>query len=115
MTSKDLATEEPIASEILEWIQRNLGAYHSVRADKIGDHYEVHIRYLDGPTAGPWSGPTLRDAYIAAMAQYDNGSLPHDDPLFPSIRPSEPLKIVDTMDNALLLDVKWLPKDGMTP
>lgn len=110
MTSKDLVIVEPIASEILEWIQRNISSDQLVRMEKIGDHYEVHIRYLNGLTAGPWSGPTLRDAYVVAMSQYDMGSLPHDDPFFPSILPSEPPKIVDTMDNALILDVKYLPK-----
>lgn len=106
---------EPTDSEILEWQARNCGNYFSVRQDRIGDRYEVHIRWVDGQTVGPWAGATLRDAFIEAMKHYDGRSLPEIDllNLKPQVRMvplDEPTGIVDTMDNALILDAKYLPK-----
>lgn len=120
MTSKDLAIEEPIASEIVAWLARNCGNYYTVEMNKVAAQYEVHIRWSDGQTQGPWQGPTLREALVEAMAHFDQGSLDAVSPLSSArqvrvVPLDEPTGIVDTMDNALLLDVKWLPKDGMTP
>lgn len=108
---------QPTDAEILAWQERNCGPYYSVRQDRIGTRYEVHIRWVDGQTVGPWMGPTLREAFIEAMKHYDRRSLPEIDLMNPKpqvrmVPLDEPTGIVDTMDNALILDAKYLPKEG---
>ena len=100
-----LPQPEPTDAEILDWIQRNTTPDFWISCAPLLKEYEVYVQYADGERLGPWTGATLRAAFIMTMKHFDR-------PLYipTALLPDPPLGMTDIMDNALTLDAKYLPK-----
>jgi len=66
-------SDDPSDREVFEWLDRNHTLHCNVESLYAVDGYNVEITRDGSTVAGPWCAPTLREAYVKAMREWDNG------------------------------------------